>query len=64
MTFPPVFATLLLLLQVAPVCHVDPFDLSDIRMWRLLSIVLDAASNRFRSGGGVVEFKLFELLHP
>jgi hypothetical protein len=51
MTFPPFFATLLLLLQVALVCHVDPFDLSDIRMWRLLSIALNAASSRFRSSG-------------
>jgi hypothetical protein len=57
---PPVFATLLLLLQVAPACHTNPSGLPGARMWRLLPVTLDAASSRlrFRGPGSWVRAKL------
>jgi hypothetical protein len=48
---PPIFATLLLLLPVDPTCLVDPSGLPGTRMWRLLPVVLDAASSWLRSRG-------------
>jgi hypothetical protein len=48
---PPVFITLLLLLQVAPACHADPSGLPGARMWRLLPVTLDVTSSWLRSRG-------------
>jgi hypothetical protein len=48
---PPIFASLLLLLPVAPTCHTDASSLPGTRMWSLLLVVLDVVSSRLRYHG-------------